>query len=189
MNKAMPLLSLTIGGLILFSTMTVMANDKGDQLYRTMADISLLSSQMSQRKDDAIETRDQLIAQLKAISEEAKQEIQDKKIETQAQALENSRIFYDMRLMAEIQAYVDRYTQRIRYYRVACDRLGYLYQQADDDLKIIHTLSDLKIEALINQVGKVLDGYLTDAQTLVIKPETLSIVPLEQIWTRLNPAR
>ena len=110
MNKAMPLLSLAIGGLILFSTMTVMANDKGDQLYRTMADISLLNSQMSQRKEDAVEIRDQLVAQLKAISEEAKQKIQDKKIETQAQALENSRIFYDMRLMAEIQAYVDRTT-------------------------------------------------------------------------------
>ena len=55
--------------------------------------------------------------------------------------LDNPRLFYDLMLMGEIQAYIERYTQKIGYYRVACDRLAYLYQQADDDLKIVSTLS------------------------------------------------
>ncbi|BBO80054.1 hypothetical protein DSCO28_06200 [Desulfosarcina ovata subsp. sediminis] len=176
--------------LLLFSApQMVSASDKDEQLRQTMADIALLNRQMAQRKADATDIRDRLGLRRKAIEEEIHQEIQAKGIDSQSEALENPRVFYDLILMAELRAYIGRYTQKIGYYRVACDRLGYLYQQADDDLKIIHTLSDLKIEALIGQVEKVLDGYLADAQTLIIKTDTLEIDPPEKIWASFKADR
>ena len=114
-----------------------------------MADIALLNSQMAQRKTDAGGIRDALSAQLEAIKTEARREWQEKGINTEAEALKNPRLLYDLMLMAEIQAYIHRYTQKIGDYRVACDRLSYLYQQADDDLKIVSTLSGMKIDALV----------------------------------------
>jgi hypothetical protein len=154
-----------------------------------MADISLLNNQMAQRKTDADGIREALSARLEEIKTEAWREWREKGIKTDAEVLKNPRLLYDLMLMAEIQAYIHRYTQKIGYYRVACDRLSYLYQQADDDLKIVSTLSDMKIDALISQAEKILDDYLPDAQTLVIHPERLTIEAPEKIWETLKKGR
>ena len=162
------------------------ANDKGVQLRQVMADIALLSGQMNQRKADAETIRDQLASQLKTITSEVRKLIREAGINNQAEALAHPRIYHDLMLMAEMRAYIDRYSRKIGYYRVAGDRLGYLYQQADDDLKIVNTLSDLKIGALVSQTQKILDGYLADAQTLVIHPQRITIAPPEKVWRRLT---
>jgi DnaJ-domain-containing protein 1 len=168
---------------------TAAADSKGEQLRRTMADIALLNSQMEQRKAEAAGIRDALSARLGEIKTEAWREVGEKGLKTEADVLGNPRILYDLMLMADIQAYTSRYTQKIGYYRLACDRLSYLYQQADDDLKIINTLSDLKIDALISQVEKVLNGYLPDAQTIVLQPGTLAVAPPEKVWESLKKNR
>jgi hypothetical protein len=179
-KKRSLLLTIILMSIMLPSTAT--ANAKGEQLRRTMADISLLNGQMAQRKADAAEIRDALSVKLKEIKIEATRELQYKRIKTEADAMGNPRVWYDLLLMAEIQAYIDRYTQKIGHYRLACDRLSYLYQQADDDLKIVSTLSDMKVDALISQAEKILDDYLPDAQTIVIQPGDLSFEPPEKIW-------
>ncbi len=175
------------GGLLW--TSPAAAGDKSEQLRRTMADISLLSSQMAQRKADAAEIRRALAQRFQDLREEARQEARAKKISTAGQALEQPRILHDLTLMAEIDAYRERYRQMINFYRVAYDRLGYLYQQADDELKMVDTLSDLKIDALLVQAAKVQDSYLPHAQTIVIEPERLTVDPPEAFWPAIagNP--
>jgi hypothetical protein len=156
------------------------------QLQRTMADIALLSNQLARRQADAVQIHEQLSTRLKVVRTEALQLIRDHRIDSEAEALAHVRLRYDLLLMAEIQAYMERYARKIAYYRVACDHLGYLYQQADDDLKIVNTLSGVKVEALTSQVKKVLDGYLADAQTLVIEPDTLTVESPQRIWKLLQ---
>ena len=168
---------------------SVTANNKAELLRQTMADIALLNSQMAQRKTDAGGIRDALSAQLEAIKTEARREWREKEIDTEAEALKNPRLLYDLMLMAEIQAYIQRYTQKIGDYRVACDRLSYLYQQADDDLKIVSTLSGMKIDALISTAEKILDGYRPEAQTIVIQPNKLTIEASEKMWQALKKAQ
>jgi hypothetical protein len=165
---------------------TVTANNKAELLRQTMADIALLNSQMAQRKTEADAIREALSVQLEAIDAEARQRWREKGFNRKADALKDPRLFYDLMLMAEIEAYIDRYAQKIGYYRVACDRLSYLYQQADDDLKIVSTLSDMKIDALVSQAEKVLDGYLPEAQTIIIQPDTLAIQSPEKMWETLT---
>lgn len=161
-------------------------NMKKKQLQRIMADIALLNNQLEQRKNDAADTRSKLSRRMDEIRKEVLGEIRSAKIRNEAEALAHPRVHYDLMLIAEIQAYVDRYTDRINYYRIATDRLTYLYQQADDDLKIINTLSDIKIDALMAQAEKVLDGYLSDAQTIVAQPATLAIQSPEAVWKTLE---
>ena len=167
---------------------TVTANNKAELLRQTMAEIALLNSQMAQRKTEADAIREALSVQLEAIDAEARRQWREKGISSKADALKDPRLFYDLMLMAEMEAYINRYSQKIGYYRVACDRLSYLYQQADDDLKIISTLSDMKIDALVSQVEKVLDGYLPEAQTIIIQPDTLAIQAPEKMWETLTRA-
>ena len=165
---------------------TVAADNNAERLRETMTDIALLKGQMVQRKTDADGIRDSLSEYLKAIETEARREWQEKGLNTEVEALNNPRLLYDLMLMAEIQAYIRRYTQKIGYYRVACDRLSYLYQQADDDLKIVSTLSGMKIDALVSQADKILDDYLPEAQTIVIQPDKLTIETPEKMWEILK---
>ena len=165
---------------------TVLATAKAEQLRQTMADIALLNSQLAQRKADADEIREALTTHLETIKAEAWRQLQEKQIKSEATALKTPRLLYDLMLIAETQAYLDRYTQKSGYFRGACDRLSYLYQQADDDLKIVNTLSGMKIEALVSQAGKILDAYLPDAQTLVIQPDTLTIDSPENVYRALT---
>jgi hypothetical protein len=156
---------------------------KDEQLRRTMADIALLNSQMAQRKADAAGIRDALSARLGEIKTEAWREGAGKGDQNRSRRFRKSRLLYDLMLMAEIQAYIQPIHAKDRL--LPCGMRPpqtYLYQQADDDLKIVSTLSDLKIDALISQVEKVLDGYLPDAQTIVLQPGTLKIEPPEKIW-------
>jgi hypothetical protein len=162
------------------------ADNHAQRLRETMADIASLRAQMAQRKADAGAIGDALSAQLGAIEMEARREWREKEIKTEAEALKNPKLLYDLMLMAEIQAYIDRYAQKAAFYREACDRLGYLYQQADDDLRIVSTLSGMKIDAFVSQAEKVLDGYRPEAQRIAIQPDQLIIEAPEKMWVFLS---
>jgi hypothetical protein len=166
--------------------MTATAADSSEVLQRTMAKIDLLNSQIADRQADVVAIRDALRKRLQAIKTEALQECRKNRIKTVTEALDDPKLFYDLKLIADIRAYSDRYGQKLAYYRVAGDRLSYLYQQADDALKIVDTLSGLKIGALIAQSEKILDEYLQEAQTIVIHPGTLTVDPPQKIWKTLK---
>ena len=168
-----------------FAPIDASASDKSERLRQTMADLSLLNSQLLERKTEAESIRDDLFVKLMEVKTEARKEIRSAGIRNKTEALQHPRILYDLILMAEIQAYMDRYKKKIGYYRVACDRIGYLYQRADDDLKIVKTLSGMKVEALASQASQLNETYLKEAQTIVIKPELIMIDPPERIWESL----
>jgi hypothetical protein len=165
------------------------AADSADLLRGTMADIVLLKEQMDQRKTDAVAIRDALSAKLEAIETEARREWRETGIDTEADVLKNPKLFYDLMLMAEIQAYIDRYRQKTTFYRLAGERLGYLYQQADDALKIVSTLSGMKIDALVSQADEILDGYRPESQTIFIQPDQLIIEAPEKMWNALSKGK
>ena len=183
------LMSVIVVVVLLVLPSTVAADNNAERLRETMADIALLKGQMAQRKTDADGIRDALSEHLEAIETEARREWREKGLNTEVEALKNPRLLYDLMLMAEIQAYIRRYTQKIGDYRAACDRLSYLYQQADDDLKIVSTLSGLKIDALISTAEKILDGYRPEAQAIVIQPDKLTIETPEKMWQALSEGR
>jgi hypothetical protein len=165
------------------------ANEKSGQLRRAMADLSLLNNQLQERKAEAEKIRGALYSQLKLIQTEARNEIRKANIEDKNEALQKPRIFYDLMLIAEIQAYLERYKKKIGFYRVACDRLSYLYQRADDDLKIVNTLSGMKVEALVSQANLLNEAYLSEAQTILIRPELIAPQPPADVWEKLMNSR
>lgn len=156
------------------------------QLRQTMADISLLNSQLIQRRDDAARLREELGRCVEGIRSEIRKEAAESGVQNAADALKTPSILFDLRLIAEIQAYMKCYAREMSYYQVACDRLSYLYQQADDDLKMVNTLSGMKIEALISQTKKIVSAYLPDAQTIVIQSDSMIIASPESVWKSLH---
>jgi len=172
-----------------FPGVTAAASNGAEQLRKIMADISLLNSQLAQRGADAASLREELARRMAEIEAEIREKTAELKIKDEAEALKTPRILFDLRLIAEIQAYMKCYAREMSYYRVACDRLSYLYQQADDDLKIVNTLSGMKIGALVSQTEKIVNAYLPDAQTIVIQPGSMVIASPESVWKSLHAGR
>lgn len=172
-----------------FPGVAAAASNGAEQLRKTMADISLLNNQLAQRRADAARLREKLAKRMEEIKAEIREKATESKIKDEKEALKTPRILFDLRLIAEIQAYMKRYAREMNYYQVACDRLGYLYQQADDDLKIVNTLSGMKIGALVSQTEKIVNAYLPDAQTIVIQPDSMVIASPESVWKSLDRAR
>jgi hypothetical protein len=169
-----------------FPAVTAAASNGAEQLRKTMADISLLNSQLAQRRADAASLREELARRMEEIKAEIRETAAELGIKDEAEALKTPRILFDLQLIAEIQAYMKRYAREMSYYQVACDRLSYLYQQADDDLKIVNTLSGMKIGALVSQTEKIVNAYLPDAQTIVIQPDSMVIASTESVWKSLH---
>lgn len=161
-------------------------NEKSARLEKAMAEISAMSHQLAQLEAEATDIRGQLISQLDGIESETRREIRQTGRSSPPSGIENPKIFYNMKLMGELQGYIHRYSQKIKDYRLAHSQLRYLYQYADDDLKIIHTLSNIKIDALITQIQNTLVTYANDARALRIHPETIKAEPVEKVWERLR---
>ena len=185
LKRTLLTMALVVICLLSMAAGTAAGSENGEQLRRTMADISLLNSQLAQRKADAAQVREELASRLNEIKIEIRELARETGVKDLAAAMQSPRIRFDLQLMAEIQAYMDQYARKIRYYRVACDRLSYLYQQADDDLKIVKTLSGMKIDALVSQTEMILNAYFPDAQTLVIHPMDMVVASPETVWVAL----
>lgn len=183
------ILSFVVWLWVAFPCLATAAASGDEQLRQTMADIALLNNQLAQRRADATRLRENLARRVEEIKAEIREKTAELGIEDEADALKAPRILFDLRLIAEIQAYMKRYAREMGYYQVACDRLSYLYQQADDDLKIVNTLSGMKIGALISQTEKIVNAYLPDAQTIVIQPDSMEIASPASVWKSLHTGR
>lgn len=177
---------LIIAGIILFLFQPLdyvqAAGSKANELRRKMAEISLLHDQLTEKKEQAFLIRERLYHQLEEYVSEIKIIIKKKKITTYQNIGRAPRIGFNLRLIAEQIQYRKKFDDKILFYQIGTDKLEYLYQQADDDLKMVNTLNDLKIEALLTQIQKVLEQYITEAHKIIIDHETFDIIEAEKLW-------
>lgn len=164
----------------------VFGQERVADLQRNMADISLLQSQLNERKSEAIDIRENLYQQLSDLRTEIKTILVQEKIKTFISAQKAPRIHHNLKLSAEIYTYIDQFNQKIRFYQIGLEKLEYLYQQADDDLKIINTLTNLKIEALLAQIETVIFDYLPEAHRILISLDDLDRMDMETVWKKIN---
>ncbi len=163
-----------------------LGDDNISELRQKMADISLLQSQLNERKREAINIRESLYTHLTVLKSEIEDLVAQKKIRDFKTAQYHPRVRYNIQLSGEIMAYIDQFNQKIRFYQIGQDKLDYLYQQADDDLKIINTLTHLKIEALLAQIDVVIFEYLPEAHRILISLSELEIDRADVIWNKIT---
>lgn len=163
-----------------------LALENSSNLQQKMAEISLLQSQLNERRGEAIKIREQLYSHLSEYRSEIKAITTQEKIINFNAAEKYPRIRNNLQLCGEIVYYIEQVNQKIRFYQIGQDKLDYLYQQADDDLKIINALTNLKVEALLAQIDSVILDYLPEAHRILIDFDTAMIVDLETIWKKVT---
>jgi hypothetical protein len=172
-------------GLILLSDGPAQAATKAATLEQRLADISLLHNQLQEKIESAEGLREALYSEVKKLRIEVIRLKKAHHIRTFAQGVKIPRIRYNLTLLRELNGYIANFNEKIRFLKIGSDKLYYLYHQAEDDLRIVHTLNDLKIEALLSQIDGVMGAYLPEAHNLLIDLSSIPYETPEHIWEEI----
>lgn len=161
----------------------ILANNfKLSDLTNKMAEISSLRDKVIQRQAQASKLIKQLSQTMVDLKEEIKGEKRKLRITSCQEVIRNPRVDYNIKLIQKILVYISRLNEKIQYLDIASEELAFLYQQAEDDLKILETLSDMKIEKLMGQINQTTHKYQSEANRLVIDSDGIVLSPPEEIW-------
>jgi hypothetical protein len=158
------------------------ASSNVEELQRKIADITLLKGQLGDRQQQAEAALEALLKQQNDLLAEVHVLIKSLKIKTFHEAQQHLRMRYDMELLGTIAAYRQAFETKIRFYQTGRGKLTYLKQLADDDAKMIATLSDFRIDALATQISLVINQYLKEAHAIQIDPQHIEVMPSKGIW-------
>ena len=158
------------------------SSPKSMELKRKIHEISSLRLRVESQVDIAVKTREQLQKQIDELTIEINRELVNREINSYSEAAKVPRIKYNIKLIQQLLAYIDRLGQKEQYYRVGNEILEHLNQQVNDDLKLIKTLNDMEVDELIEQINSVLDEYIPETQRPLFSVDNIETRPAEEIW-------
>jgi FtsZ-binding cell division protein ZapB len=158
---------------------------KSMELQRKIHEIKSLRLSVESQVDTAVKTHEQLQTQIDELANEINRELVSRGINSYSKAAKVPRINYNVKLIQQLLAYIDRLDQREQYYRAGYETLEHLNQQVDDDLKLIRTLNDMEVDELIDRINSVLDEYIPETQTPLFSIDNIQSRPPEEIWHRI----
>jgi hypothetical protein len=158
------------------------ANSKAEELKRKIADIGLLKQQLGDRQQQAEAVLASLVAQQNELLSEVRLLQRSLNFKSYQETMKSERSYNNIELLRIIMAYTNEFTNKIRLYQTGQDKLTYLQQLADDDIKMIGTLNDFEIDALTTQISLVINKYLGEAHIIQIDPEKIKPSTPETVW-------
>ncbi len=171
--------------LLLFPGNVLADNFKLSDLTNKMVEISSLRDKVIQRQAQASKLIKQLSQTMVELKEEIKGEKRKMTITSCQEAIRNPRVDYNIKLIQKILVYISRLNEKVQYLDIASQELAFLYQQAEDDLKILETLSDIKIEKLMGHINQATHKYQSEAKGLSIDVNGIALSPPEEIWNSI----
>jgi len=133
---------------------SALADDAGKTatLNRTLSEIAELSRSINERIDEACALLDRLNEQRELLKNEINQERARHDIASFRQAVQIKRIDYNLRLIQQLTAHIERLNGSVEYFRVANQLLNFYARQARDDLLMLKTLQNADISGLMNKI-------------------------------------
>lgn len=171
--------------LIGYLTNTACAESKADELKRKIADIGLLKEQLSDRIRQAESVLAELTEQQGKLATEVRLLQKSYAFKSYQQVRKFDRAHHNIELLRSLNAYSDAFAKKIRFYKSGYDKLSYLSQLAEDDIKMISTMNDFEIDALTTQISLVINRYLREAHIIQIDPERIQLASAEAIWKKI----
>jgi hypothetical protein len=177
------LLTLCLGAMPSTATAAQMpAASKAQQLKQKIADITLLQQQLQDRSKKAEFILNELLVQRNDIVSEIRILVRSLNIKSLEQARKHHRIYYNIELLRLLVAYIDEFDTKVSQYRTGFDKLTYLHQLANDDMRMVSTLSDFQIDALTTQISLVINRYMPEAHTIQIDPRHVLKASDQSVW-------
>ena len=158
------------------------AATKAQQLKQKIADITLLQQQLQDRSKKAEYILDELLVQRNDLVSEIRILVKSLNIQSLEQARRHHRIHYNIELLRLLVAYIGEFDTKVHFYRTGFDKLTYLHQLANDDIRMVSTLSDFQIDALTTQISLVINRYMPEAHTIQIDPRHVLKASDQSVW-------
>jgi hypothetical protein len=137
------------------------ADDAGktETLNRALSEITELERNIHARIEEGGALLDKLNEQRELLKKEINQERRRQDISSFHQAVQNKRIDYNLRLVQQLTAYIERLNGSVEYFRAANQLLNFYARQARDDLLMLKTLQDADISGLMSKITTSKDEF------------------------------
>ena len=185
LSKVVPLATLLLWCAFIWAA-PALANPKMSELEHKIADLSLLQEQLAHRITQIQGIRGALIEQRSMLTSEISLFLKNHQIKSLQQAQEQMRLRYNIELLRTVLTYGDELDAKILFYQNGRERLAYLSQLAEDDMRMISALNDLKIDALTTQISLIINRYLPEAHAIQIDPHRVTLLSAQQVWDRIT---
>jgi hypothetical protein len=167
----------------------VEADAKAGALQAKIADIDLLERQLNERQQEIESLREELTQRRKGLVDEIVHLQKNLGVDSYAKAEQHPRICHNLEIMRLIAGFNKALETKWAFYQSGCSRLDYLRQSAQDDLRMVTTLNNLKTDALTTQISLVINSYLPEAHTLQIDPGSFDLPEAQVVWDEISVRR
>lgn len=159
-----------------------LTDSKADELHAKIADINLLQEQLNERLQQIESLRGELMQRKKELVDEILVLKKNMGIDTFLKSQQQPRVRNNIELLRLIAGVNKEYDNKWAFYQSGCNRLSYLRQSAQDDIHMIATLNNLKIDALTTQISLVINTYLPEAHIMQIDFNNVVLPSAQSVW-------
>jgi hypothetical protein len=157
--------------------------EHASRLKEKIGQIASLRKTLVRQYAQAFELREKLKEQMVELKREVKAEVRSAGTSSYREVISRRpRIAHDLKLLQIILAYVSKLNQKIRLLQTGHDELEFIFQQAEDDLRIKLALKEMDNEGLMRRIDQACGKYEQEAQGLMIKTSDFVPVPTEDLW-------
>jgi hypothetical protein len=172
--------------ILIHATPSSAQGSDSDLLQSKLSEIIILREKIAEKKRQAVDIFDQLKYQEDMLSKEIMEEQKKSGVMSYQVVNQYPRIYYDIKLIQQIKAYMKRIEEKIIFFQLSDEKLKFLYHQADDDLKIIQALNSVEINDLIEKIN-ILKMYVnTENDQKFIDINALTFEKQETIWDEIQ---
>ena len=132
---------------------------KSEIFEQKMQQILAVREKLSEKRIQAASIRKKLNEQMLTLKLEILAEKRALGIDSYEKAVNNFRIYNNIKLIQQLKAYSSKLSERIKYYEDGYEKMEFCYQKADDDIKMIGLWSDAKIKRLLAKIDKAIKEY------------------------------
>ena len=161
------------------------AEPKTDLLNKKMIEIDFIQGTIEKKLLLAIEIRKKLERRMVDLGEEILETQKRLKIASYEKATDSPRIKNNLMLLGQLHAYLSKLNSEIENLEIGRAKLAFLYQLAEDDLKIIETLNHMKVEGLLTEIDRTMGKYTSVNGNYLFESKNMLLHKPEKIWRDL----
>ncbi len=161
------------------------AEPKTELLNKRMIKIKSVQGIIEKKLLLAIEMRKKLKGRMVDLGEEILEIQKDLKITSYEKATDSPRIKNNLMLLGQLHAYLSKLNSEIENLEIGLAKLTFLYQLAEDDLKIIETLNHMKVEGLLAEIDRTMAKYTSVYGDYLFESKNLLLPKPKKIWQNL----
>ncbi len=160
--------------------------EKVNLLRQRIEGIQVLQDRIDSLTKQAVTLRGTLQAKAEEYMGEIRKEKAVRDLKSFNQATGVYRVRYNLKLVQQINAYLAAVSGRIEFFRDGRQQINFLHQQAQDDLKMVQTLSDLEIDDFIGRIDQVLEKYEIAVNSTLFTIGEIRQENLETLWKTIS---